>query len=173
VRLKPIILAASLFTSAAAQAELPTPPQGAAGRNAQAYLFHAGAGDVFEISSSMMAVQHSPNPGVRAFATMLIADHTNLSNTTLATAKTAGVMPPPPVLSPAQMAMITQLTNAGADFDRVYLQQQVSAHQMALQLQQSYAAQGDTPALRQSAAAAVPAIQGHLARAQQLLAATR
>ena len=173
MRLKPMIMAATLFTSAAAQAELPTPPQAAAGQNSQAYLFHAGAGDVFEISSSMLAIQHSQNPGVRAFATMLIAHHTDLSNTTLRTAKSAGLMPPPPVLSTAQMGMITQLTNAGAAFDRVYLQQQVTAHQMAIQLQQSYAAHGDTPALRQSAASAVPAIQAHLTRAEQLLAGAR
>ena len=173
MRLKPIILAATLFAPAAAQAELPIPPQAAAGQNAEGYLFHAGAGDVFEITSSMMAIQHSQNPGVRAFATMLIGEHSNLTNTTLATAKGAGVMPPPPVLSPAQMAMITQLTDAGPAFDRVYLQQQVTAHQMALQLQQSYAAQGDTLSLRQSAATAVPAIQAHLTRAQQLLAGAR
>jgi putative membrane protein len=173
VRYKLLVLAATLFTPAVVQAELPTPPQAAATQNAQAYLFHGGAGDVFEITSSMMAIQHSQNPDVRAFATMLISDHTTLSNTALATAKSAGFMPPPPVLSPAQMAMITQLTNAGAAFDRVFLQQQVAAHQMALGLHQSYASQGDTPALRQVAATAVPAIQGHLARAQQLLAATR
>lgn len=128
MRLKPIIIAATLFTSAAAQTELPTPPQATAGQNSYAYLFHAGAGDVFEISASMMAIQHSQKPGVRAFATMPIADYTDLSNTTLTTAKSASAMPPPPVLSTAQMGMITQLTNAGAAFDRVYLQQQVSAH---------------------------------------------
>ena len=44
---------------------------------------------------------------------------------------------------------------------------------MALTMQQGYAASGDTPALRQGAAAAVPVIQGHLARAQQLLAGMR
>jgi putative membrane protein len=174
VRIKPLVLAAALvFASAGAQAELPTPPQAAATQDAQAYLFHSGAGDVFEITTSMLAMQHSQNADVRAFAMMLIGDHTTLSNTALATAKGAGVMPPPPVLSPAQMAMITQLTNAGSAFDTVYLEQQVTAHQAALGLTQSYAANGDTPALRQTAATAVPAIQGHLARAQQLLAAAR
>jgi putative membrane protein len=82
-------------------------------------------------------------------------------------------MPPPPVLSPAQMGMITQLTNAGGGFDRVYMQQQVAAHQMALGLNQGYAASGDTPAIRQAAASAVPVIRGHLEQAQQLLASTR
>jgi putative membrane protein len=69
--------------------------------------------------------------------------------------------------------MITQLTNAGAAFDRVYMQQQVAAHQMALGINRAYAANGDNPALRQAAATAVPVIQQHLSRAQQLLASVR
>ena len=139
-----------------------------------AYLFYGGAGDIFEITTSMMAIQHSQNPQVRAFATMLIDDHTRLTNNALATATAAGVTPPPPELSPAQKAMIGQLIAAGpAGFDRAYLSQQVPAHQMALAMNKGYAARGDVPALRQGAQAAVPVIQGHLAQAQQLLASVR
>lgn len=175
VKIFKVILGATVvFTAVPALAALPSPPPAAATQDAQAYLFNGGAGDVFEISTSTMAVQHSQNPAVRAFATMLIADHTNLTNGALGTAKGAGVMAPPPVLSPAQMGMITQLMAAGpAGFDSAYLQQQVNAHQMALAMQQGYAAHGDTPALRQGAASAVPVIQGHLANAQRLLAAVR
>ena len=158
---------------APAGAVLPTPPMAAATSQANAYLFHAGAGDVYEVSSSIMAVQHAMNPDVRAFATMMIADHTQTTNAALAAAKSAGIPAPPPLLSPAQMGMVTQLTNAGASFDRVWLQQQMMAHQQALALQRGYAANGDTPALRQAAAAAVPIIEGHLARVQQLMAAVR
>ena len=165
--------AGALTAAVPAAAELPTPPMAAAIQQADAYLFHAGAGDAYEITSSMMAIQHSANPAVRAFATMLIGDHTNLTNTTLATAKGAGVMAPPPVLSPMQMDMVGQLIAAGPNFDRVYLQQQLTAHQQALALQRGYAASGDVPALRQGAAGAVPVIEGHLARVQQMMAGMR
>lgn len=139
-----------------------------------AYLFHAGAGDVFEITSSMVAIQKSQNPQVRAFASMLIDHHTQTTNQTLATAKGAGVMPPPPELSPMQKDMIGQLMAAnGAAFDRLYLQQQVPAHQQALSINGGYARSGDVPALRQNAQSAVPIIQSHLAQAQQLLGQTR
>lgn len=169
-----VLFAVTVVLAVPANAELAVPPQSAATQNAQAYLFHGGAGDVFEISSSMMALQHSQAPGVRAFASMLIADHTNLTNTALSTAKGAGIAAPPPVLSSAQMQMIGQLTSAQpASFDRVYLQQQLTAHRMALGMQQGYAARGDTPALRQAAAAAVPIVQGHIVRIEQMLATTR
>ena len=157
-----------------ALATLPTPPQSAAPRDAQAYLFHGGAGDIFEITSSMIMLQKSQNPQVRAYGTMLIGDHTMLTNTALSTATGAGIMPPPPELSAMQKGMITQLINATpATVDRVYLQQQVPAHQMALQMNQGYSRNGDNQALRGAASAAVPKIQQHLAQAQQLLRSVR
>jgi len=104
---------------------------------------------------------------------MLIADHTSLTNTSLATAASAGVMPPPPELSPMQKSMVAQLTAAGANFDQIYLQQQMTAHQQALALMQGYAASGDVPALRHAASQAVPIIQGHIAHLQRIMGSVR
>lgn len=145
----------------------------AASRQADAFLFHAGAGDVYEITSSIMAMQKSRNADVRAFASMLIADHTNLTNIALATAAGANVMPPPPELSPMQKDMVAQLSASGANFDRVYLQQQMTAHQQALALMQGYASAGDVPALRQAASQAVPTVQGHIAQLQRMMGSVR
>lgn len=160
--------------NAPAFAQLPTPSQTAANSQAQAYLFYAGAGDIFEITTSMMAVQKSRNPQVRELATMIIGDHTGLTNTALPTAASAGVMPPPAELTDQQKAQIGQLAAAQpADFDRVYLQLQAPAHQKALDLNRGYARNGDVPSLRQAAQAAVPVIEGHLARVQQMMSAMR
>lgn len=172
--LKRVIFTAVLLgASAPAYATLPTLAQSAAPRQADAFLFHAGAGDIFEITSSTMIIQKSRNADVRAFATMLIADHTNLTNTALATAKGAGVMPPPPELSTMQKGMIAQLGASGAALDRTYLQQQMTAHQQALALMRGYASGGDVPALRQAATNAIPMIEGHIGRIQQLMGAVR
>lgn len=149
-------------------AQLPTPPMASAPRVADAYLFHGGAGDIFEITSSMVAQRKATDPNVRAFATMLIDHHTNLTDQTLATAKSAGLVPPPPELSPMQKQMIAQLDAAGANFDRLYLQQQLTAHQQALALQSGYAAGGDVAALRANASAAVPVIRSHIEQVQRL-----
>lgn len=51
-----------------------------------------------------------------------------------------------------QKSMIGQLHAATpAAIDRLYLQQQVPAHQQALAMQGGYARSGDTPALRETA----------------------
>lgn len=169
-----VLVAAMLGLAAPATAALPTPSDSAATSSAPAFLFKAGAGDVFEIVTSQMALTHSANPALRAYAAMLIADHTGVSNSALTTATAAGVMAPPPELSPMQKDMVSQLIAATpATFDRVYLTQQVAAHQQALALMQGFAASGDVPALRSLASSTAPTVQAHLAQAQQMMSALR
>lgn len=133
-----------------------------------AYVQMAAASDLFEIQSSQLAVSRAQNPQVRAFAQMLIEHHTATTQQLTAAASAAGTMPSP-MLMPMQAEMISQLQGAnGAEFDRVYLRQQVPAHQMALALHQNYASNGDTPGLRTVAAAAVPIVRQHLDRARAL-----
>ncbi len=172
---RPILAAlAGAAVALPAMATLPTPPQAAATRDAQAYLFHAGAGDVFEITSSMILLNKSTNPQVRAYASMLIDHHSRTTNLALANARAAGVMPLPPEMSAMQKGMIGALHAAApAAIDRLYLQQQVPAHQQALALQSGYARSGDVPTLRQTALGAVPIVQGHLTQAQALLRSVR
>ncbi len=173
-----LLLGAALAVAAplaAAQMQPPmTPDLAQAMRQAQPDLFKAGQSDVFEISTSQMALQKSRDPAVRAFATMLIDHHSRTTNLALAAARTAGVTPPPPVLDARQRGMIDQLMAAPtAEFDRTFLSQQVPAHQEALALHSGYAQGGDTPQLRTVAQSAVLIVQGHLERAQQLLGGAR
>lgn len=139
---------------------------------AQPFLMMAAEGDIFEITSSQIAVMRSQNPRVRAYGTMLIQHHTMTTNVALAQAKAAGIAPPPSILQADKRDMITQLLEApAADFDRVYLQQQVPAHEQALALHTTYARNGDTPQLRTAASGAVPFVTRHLAEARRMLGA--
>lgn len=167
-------LGAATLIAAPAAATLPTPPMAAATQQAQPFLFYAGAGDVFEITSSTILLNKSTNPQVRAYASMLIDHHSRTTNLALANAKAAGVMAPPPEMSAMQKGMIGALHAASpAAIDRLYLQQQVPAHQQALSLMNGYARGGDVPTLRQTAQGAVPIVQGHLTQAQALLRSAR
>lgn len=151
---------------------MPPPSMEAAMSQAMPYLFRAGESDVFEITSSQIALMRSQNPQVRAFATMLTDHHSRTTNLALAAAKSAGVTPPPPVLTPPKRAMIDQLYAAPAgEFDRVYIGQQVPAHQAALNLHGSYASTGDTPQLQATARGAVPIVTSHLERARTMQSA--
>jgi len=148
----------------------PPPPPPEAKASATPYVMAAGMSDQFEIQSSQIALQKSQNPAVRQFAQMLIAHHTQTTQTLMAAARSAGMTPPPPMLEPMQADMIAQLQGApaGPGFDRLYITQQIPAHQMALALHQTFAARGDVPALRTAAASAVPIVQQHLTEAQRM-----
>jgi len=127
------------------------------------YVAMAGASDLYEIQSSQLHHQRGENPQLHAFAQMMIDHHTQTTAATMAAARTAGLTPPPPALMPMQREMIARLQALqGAAFDREYASQQLTAHQMALELHQNYARSGDTPSLKGSAATAVPIVQQHL-----------
>ena len=145
----------------------PPPPDFSNPLMAPGFLAQAASGDQFEIQSSQLALQMSQNVAVHNFANLLIADHTHMSQVMAGTAHSAGVPPPPPVLLPAQQAMLDQLraSGSGPAFDAAFRNAQISAHQNALSLMQNYAASGDVPALRAAAQQAIPTIQTHLNQA--------
>lgn len=147
----------------------PPPPPPEARTSAMPYVMAAGQSDVFEINSSQIALQRSQNLRVRSFANMLIRHHTMTTAATMKAAQKAGMTPMPPALAPGAVTSINELqTVPAADFDRIYIAQQIPAHQAALDLHQTYAQSGDQPPLRASARAAVPIVQQHLNAAMKL-----
>lgn len=165
-RLAFAVAAAFALASTGAQAQ-----SGDKTRSAQPFLAAAGMGDVFEVTSSQIALMNSTDAEVRRFAQMMITHHTDTTNGALAAAMRAGVMPPPPVLDAAHRDMISALLNAqGAAMSRTYWSQQLQAHEAALALMQGYAANGDSAELRAAAAATVPVVQDHLSQVRMMAA---
>jgi putative membrane protein len=133
------------------------------------YLSTAGSSDQFEIQSGQLAQQMSQNPGVRQIGQMLVTDHTNSTQQLLAAAQSAGITPPPPGMLPEHQALLQQIQSVPpGQFDTVFRNVQIQAHQQALALHQAYAAGGDTPALRTAATGIVPVVQNHLNMLQSL-----
>lgn len=138
-------------------------PSDATPTAAMPYVAMAGSSDMYEIESSRLALQRAQTPAVRQFAQMMIDHHTMTTQQTMQAVQAAGMTPPPPALLPPQRAMLDELQPVmGADFERAYLQQQRTAHQMALALHRNYARSGDTAQLRQTAGTAVPVVQRHI-----------
>lgn len=137
--------------------------------DAATYVKKAGAGDLYEMQSSRLALEKSQDGEIRDFAQMMIRDHEQTTQAVKEAAREAEMTPPPPALDARQQQMMAKLRSASAaSFDRLYVEQQRKAHRMALDLHNSYSAHGDTPALRQAAASAVPVIQKHLDRLNTL-----
>ena len=154
------------LSAAAAPAVSQTPPPRPpveAMTKAMPYVVAAAMSDLYEINSSRIALEKSQNPKVRLFASMLIKDHTSLTAATMKAAQRAGVTAPPSVMDAGTTASIAELQNASAaDFDRLYLGQQIPAHRTAFELHSYYSNAGDQRVLRENAKKAISRIGRHL-----------
>jgi putative membrane protein len=132
------------------------------------YVSNAAMGDMYEIQAGNIAAQKASSADVKALAKMIVTDHTAASNEMKPLASAAG-QTPPTELDQRRKGMIDNLNAASAaDFDKVYLTQQVAAHEEAVTLHSGYADNGDTASLKAHAAKVLPKIQAHLERARAL-----
>ena len=150
----------------------PAAAQERGSRQTREFVQMAGETDAFETMEAYAALAESRDPQVIAFAQAMLRDHAQTSRTLAAATDRAGLKPPPKAIGTAQAPLLAALQSLrGQEFDRGYWRQQALAHRSALTAEQQYAATGDTPAIRQAAAAAVPMIQAHLATAERMSAA--
>lgn len=155
--MKQMILAAVAATALAA-------PASAQVMSPDEYIMTAGAGDLYERTSSQLVLESTQNPQVRDFARMMIAHHTKSTADVTAAARASGTPVMPPKLMPAQAEMVAELTaETGAARDATYLAQQKAAHGQALEVQKAYAMEGTVPALQRAASGIVPVVQAHIA----------
>lgn len=135
-----------------------------------AFVTNAAMSDMYEIQAGDIAQKKGQSKGVKDFGKMMVTDHTALTNTMkpliIAAGKTA-----PAGLDERRKGLIDNLNAAApADFDKVYLAQQESAHNEALTLMKGYADHGDDAGLKNAAATVVPKVQAHLDRVKSLQA---
>ncbi|MFC3067743.1 DUF4142 domain-containing protein [Phenylobacterium soli] len=139
-------------------------------RDTGAFVSNAAQSDMYEIQAAKMAEQRSKNPEVKAFAKMMVSDHTKLSNEMKPLITAAGQTPPAD-LDQRRKGFLDNLKAApDADFDKTYIDQQVSAHDEALTLMQGYAKDGGDAGLKAAAGKAVPIIQKHSDEAKKIQA---
>ena len=120
--------------------------------------------DKFEIESGKLAETMGSTAAIKAFGKQLVTDHTKSA----AMFKTAAGKTTPtvslPILLPADLKANLAALKAtkGADFDKLFVQQQTEGHQKALDALKAYAAGGDQQSLKDFANAATPVVTGHL-----------
>lgn len=149
-----LFLAPALFVAFPAAAQVMTPTE---------YVTAAGAGDLYERTSSEIVLQTTADPKIREFAQMMIEHHAMSTAEVQAAAAQAGVTAPPPQLNPLQAELVAQLqAEQGPARDAAYIAQQRAAHGQALVVQQAYALDGTAPALKAAASTVVPVVAGHI-----------
>ena len=131
---------------------------------AQGFTDTVAASDMFEIQSGKLAETMGSTAAVKDFGKMLVTDHTKSTDALKkAAAKTTPVVGLPMILPADLKAKITALkATKGADFDKLFIEQQVAGHTAALDALKAYGAGGDQPSLKEFATTVIPTVQSHL-----------
>ncbi|WP_312407988.1 DUF4142 domain-containing protein [Rhizobium sp.] len=133
------------------------------------FIMEASASDVFEIESSKLALQKG-NDAAKTFAQQMIADHEKTTaelKALLATGKVKGE--PVATLTDDFKDDVDDLAKLnGDDFNKQYIDDQVEAHEDAVDLFKRYAEEGENADLKAWAAKTLPALQHHYQMAQDL-----
>ena len=148
------VLSANTMTDNEAAVAMPT--------DANGFATAVAASDLYEIESSRLAADKSGSTEVKEFAGHLLTDHQK-STAELKTAASQAKVMVAPALDAEKQSMLSQLKAAsGAEFDRLFVQQQKAAHQKALALLQSFARDGDAEPLKAFARKASGVVEGHI-----------
>lgn len=142
--------------------------------SAPVFVEKASASDLFEVEAAKLAQATSKNAEVKKFAADMVAAHTKSTAALKKAVADAGqtTLVVVTVLPADLQAKLDDLKKA-ANFDKAYLENQVDAHQSALNLMQRYAQDGDVPAIKAFAAATAPVVQQHYDHAKTLRDATK
>jgi putative membrane protein len=107
---------------------------------------------------------------VKKFAAEMIKAHTATSAGLKAALAKSGVdVTLPTQLDERHQGLVDNLkTTSAADFDKVYIDQQVAAHKEALDLMQTYGDHGGNVALKAAAVETAPKVKAHLDMAQKM-----
>ena len=124
------------------------------------YVARAASMDLFAIRASELAVTRATNPRVRDLARRMMGDHAGTSGQLSLAGRRLNLLPSA-VLRPEHEVMMRELL-AATDFDRLYVQQQLRVHSLAVALHSAFAARGSSPTLRPVAAAAAAIERRHL-----------
>ena len=152
-----------------ASTEAPAPMADASTSPAQDFANAVANTDMLEIATSKVAQTKSTNADVKAYATMLIRDHTATSAKLKTMASNANMMVPAALDSGHQM-LLDNISNAaaGKGFDDKYLDTVIDAHEAAIGKFEAYARDGADPALKQFAADTLPTLRAHFNRGKAI-----
>lgn len=142
--------------------------------SAPVFVEKASASDLFEVEAAKLAQATSKNAAVKKFAADMIAAHTKSTEALKKAIADAGQTTLMVVtVLPADLQAKLDDLKKDANFDKAYLENQVDAHQNALNLMQRYAQDGDVPAIKAFAATTAPVVQQHYDQAKTLRDATK
>jgi putative membrane protein len=124
-------------------------------------------------AAGALAVTKATNKEVKDFAKLMMSEHHMLREAGQQLAKKLNVTPAPPSTDPVKPlaegeTKALESTPKGPEFDRVYIEQEITAHKAVLDLAENAHAQAQNEQLKALIEKAKPVIQKHLDQAEKI-----
>jgi len=136
----------------------------------QVFVNHAATGGMAEVEMGKLAGAKASSPDVKKFAEQMVSDHTK-ANEELEKIATGKSLKVPTVLDAEHKAKLETLSKkTGAEFDKAYMQAQVSGHEKMQQLLSDEAKNSKDADLKTFAEKTLPTVKEHYQMATELQA---
>lgn len=132
------------------------------------FVIEAARNGLAEVQQGQLAARRAGRGTVRDFGIRMVQDHTATNRELLRLASAKGIRIERSLGARNEMALTQLLQLSGRTFDRMYLNEQVAAHELAVALFQTEASQGQDPDLKAFAQRTLPALQMHLDMARSM-----
>ncbi|OVZ59151.1 hypothetical protein CDO44_13365 [Pigmentiphaga sp. NML080357] len=133
------------------------------------FLQDAAESGQLEISASQIAERNASHPDVKAFAKMMVDDHTKVDGELKTLASSKNVQLPTEPTRKVRSALSDLQKKTGADFDKEYADDiAVDAHEDAVELFEKAAKDAEDADVKAFAAKTLPSLQQHLAKGKEL-----
>jgi putative membrane protein len=162
--------AASGDTAGRAAASAATPKSGLTDSNIVALLDEANKADS---AAGAVAVKKATSPEVKEFGKLMMSEHHTLRVAGQELAKQLGITPKPPERNPLAGYVKNEMdalqkTPKGAEFDRTYIDHEVSVHQAVLDFANQARVTTQTAELKALIEKAIPVVRNHLEQAMEI-----
>ncbi|GAA4327661.1 DUF4142 domain-containing protein [Flaviaesturariibacter amylovorans] len=127
----------------------------------QAFVRKAAMGGTMEVQAGQVAQQNGQHERVKAFASMMVNDHTNANNELKQLATSRGLMLTDSVDAKMQQHMTAMQKMQGKAFDKHYMDMMVNDHSKTIADFEKAASGANDPDLKAWAAKMLPALKMH------------
>ncbi len=123
---------------------------------------------MLEVQLGQLAQTNASSAAVKSFGKEMVTDHTKAGDELTALAKQKDIALPAGLSDKCQKIFNDLSAKKGNDFDKAYMDAQVSGHKDVVDAMQKEADKGEDPDLKSWAQAKLPTIQHHLDMAKQV-----
>jgi len=123
---------------------------------------------MLEVQLGQLAQKNAAAASVKNFGKQMVTDHGKANDELMALAQTKGISLPAAMSDKCQKMYNELATKTGKDFDKAYIDAQVSGHKDVVDLLQKESEKGEDPDVKAWAQGKLPAVQHHLEMAKKI-----